>query len=302
MTVLHRHRFVQTGQLVAVVGRGPATFTIDAVIRPDTADLRLATPDHAAISVNRGTAGQLVTTTAADRYTEIAAPSELTGVLDTLKAVLDRLVDRPEVFSGYGAPEFETLMVDLAIAGRGLHRALFGRVGLVDRNWHATLRTARRLSVYSAQLSTSLPLELVYDARLADGFDAAGTPPRLCPDAPAQQATGRCRGDCPGAAAGRLVCPFGFWGVRKSIERYVVGASGPSRTALGVLPDVEWHRLPLDDVLGAASARADHNDTLAWTRPSRTYREYGWPTAGRPWRSWPRSVGRQARRPTSCCW
>jgi hypothetical protein len=266
IAVLHRHRLIQTGLLRGVVDApSPPTFTIEAVVRDD-AELAVASAHDVTLVLNHNTADVPVTSVVTDDAVMSFAPSDLGGVRERVEELFNRLVADPDGFEGgYDAPEFEPLMIELARFGRDLGDALFGRQGMIVGEWRERLRAAERISVFTTRPTSAAPIELLYDRAFDDGFRAAEV--RLCPDAREHLVAGACPGTCPGDEHRGLVCPFGFWGVRKTIEHKVnaPGLRGSDRAALGLTPDVERHQVRLGGVVGAASARADHNDAAAWT-------------------------------------
>jgi hypothetical protein len=273
VAVLHRNRIVQTGLFWAEVGSPTApTFTPEAAVRDADLDLAFTTEHQAALILNHSTRDVPTTSVITPVGVETLSADELEGVVGEISALLDRLVADPDSFGGdgegttdYHGEAFEDLMVRLARKGWGLHEALFGRLGVVSPDAAAELKAARRISILAVKPSSAYPLELLYDRRIADGFGAGKV--GLCKHAPAHAADGNCPGNCDGADTGAVVCPFGFWGVRKIIERHIGGAaperSGRYKLAIG--PDVERHRLRLVGGLAAAADRANDNDASAWS-------------------------------------
>lgn len=271
VVVLYQHRFVLTGLLRAQVGTGTRpTFTVESVVRADTSELELCRRHDVSLVVNHNSRDVPVVLVCSDERAEVSAPDQLRGVQEHLSTLLNRLVNEPETFSGYASAAYSTLLVDLARSGRQLNNALFGRLGEAA-DWTGRLRDAGRISVLSAHPGAVLPLELVYDRHLADGFGAV--PNTLCPSAAEYLGASDCPGNCGEPTPGQWVCPFGFWGTRKVIERHVNGARVAALSkdfALAPSPDVERHRIGLGEIIAAASARADHNDAQAWTTAAAT--------------------------------
>jgi hypothetical protein len=274
VAVLHRNRIVQTGLFWAEVGSPTApTFTPEAAVRDADLDLDFTTEHQAALILNHSTQDVPTASVITPAGVETLSADQLEGVVGEISALLDRLVADPDSFgggdgkgtTGYHREAFEDLMVRLARKGRGLHEALFGRLRVVSPAAEAELKEARRISILAVKPSSAYPLELLYDRRIADGLGAPKV--RLCKQAPAHAADGNCPGNCDGADTGAVVCPFGFWGVSKIIERHVGGAaperSGSYKLAIG--PDVERHRLRLVGGLAAAADRANDNDASAWS-------------------------------------
>jgi hypothetical protein len=270
VTVLHRRRFLQSGVLSGTVGSGNApVFEIDAVVRADTDDLAARTPHDAALTLGTDAGGEPVLTTVIPDVVEISAPADLSRTISALTEALGDPADRPEKYDGYRSPTYEKLMISLAQSGQALSRALFGeRIGLVPRRSTEALRRADSISVLAARPGDLLPLELVYDKPLRVG-GPLGVTGRLCPDAPALSGPEDCAARCPGHSDDRVVCPFGFWGASKVIERYVHAEESAGLTkdfALTIGPAARRGTIEVgESLLAAACDRADHNTERAWS-------------------------------------
>ncbi|MFC4035029.1 hypothetical protein ACFO3J_26680 [Streptomyces polygonati] len=270
LTLLHRGRILQSGVLSATVGSTrPPSFELESVVHADTDDLEARVPHDLALTLDRDTSGTPVVTTVTDSVAvEIRSPVELARTVAELAAMLSCPARSPDEYEGYTSPSYEELLISLAKSGSALFRGLFGeRTGLVPAVDAAALREARRVSVLAARPEELLPLELVYDRPLRIG-GPLGEAGRLCPHAPSLPGAARCATDCPEHASPHVVCPFGFWGASKVIERHV-SADRSARMAkdfvLAVGPDVERHTVGFGSLLAAACDRADHNGTRAWT-------------------------------------
>ncbi|MEU6223364.1 hypothetical protein [Streptomyces sp. NPDC047042] len=270
VTVLHRNRFLQSGVLSGTVGSGNApVFEIDAVVRADTDDLDARTPHDVALTLGTDAGGEPVLTTVISNSVEISAPADLSRTISALTAALRDPACHPEKYDGYRSPTYEELLISLAQSGQALSRALFGeRIGLVPRQRAEALRRADSISVLAARPGDLLPLELVYDKPLRVG-GPLGVPGRLCPDAPALSGPEDCAARCPGHSDDSVVCPFGFWGASKVIERYVHAEESAGLTkdfALTIGPAARRGTIDVgESVLAAACDRADHNTERAWS-------------------------------------
>jgi hypothetical protein len=270
VTVFHHNRFLQSGVLSATVGSGqPPVFEVDAVVRADTEDLAARTPHDAALAIGPDARGQSLLTAVTPDAVEIRSPAELSRTVSALAAALRDPADRPEAYGDYRSPAYEKLLISLAQSGSALFRGLFGeRVGLVPRRSAEALRRARRISVLAARPGDLLPLELVYDKPLKVG-GPLGTAGRLCPDAPSFSRPEDCVTGCPEHSSDSTVCPFGFWGASKVIERHAQAeeAAGLAKDfALAVGPTAGRGTVGLGtSLLTAACDRADHNEERAWS-------------------------------------
>jgi hypothetical protein len=264
--VTHGLRFLQTGVLRGVVGGDGLRFEREAVARAGTDELDLASRHDLALVLNHDDAGtRLLTTIAADAVDIHRLTGS--GEIDEMAILLDRQAEEPEQFGDYASDAYRDLMVRLAMAGRALYKGLFGRLGVVPDSWQERLLAARRISILSARPGDILPLELVYTKALRLTDAAAG---HLCDYAHqyVDPDSGGCEKRCPNASAPDVVCPYGFWGASKIVERHVNRAASTGLAkdyALAVGPDIERHALSLDVVVAAASDRADCNDVRTWS-------------------------------------
>jgi hypothetical protein len=271
IAVLYDSRILQAGVLSGRVGvREAPVFQVDSVVRAPTDELDLARSHNAALLVGRTTRDLPLVTVQAEGFIYRNASHDLRKTLEVLLFGLHKLVDDGSSFGSYQSPEFARLVIDLAWRGRGLRKALFPddweSGGLVRQ-----MREARSISVLSAGAEAILPIEFLYDRELET---APGQKLHLCPHAPAQVNAHDC-GDCPEREDRTSVCPFGFWGTSKVIERHVRPESADARFALGVSAGIDRHACDLDPACAAASARADHNDVHAWTTAAAALTETG---------------------------
>jgi hypothetical protein len=146
-------------------------------------------------------------------------------------------------------PDVVRLLRDMARHGAGLYNQLV-REHFVD--------PGDRIQVLSHDPGTYVPLEFVYDrgyprsdAKLcAAGLEALRSDKPACPEC-----TIPARGEELGSAA--TICPFGFWSIRKVIERIAPGVAGKAsapkkeRRGLRALESVAFassHRVPIDEI------------------------------------------------------
>jgi hypothetical protein len=185
----------------------------------------------------------------------------------TLDIVAERLFNSARALAADETDEgaWHALVRLLAAQGTDLHLWL-------RTNGYTALDAAERIQVTAADPTKPLPLELVYD-RGAIADDA--TPCAGWDEALATGTCPSCQAPVPGTAA-KSICPLGFWGLSKVIERQVGKTDGrpPGRLT------------PLTSVLFAASNEVlekDYDETKAFLekvlgRP---------PTAPDSWDAWP---------------
>ncbi len=210
--VLHHNRVLQTGELRARVGdeTGPQ-FELDGLPRTRLERLDRRSRFDMGLVLNGDGTEQQLTAVAGDGAIKIdldqADFDDFTGFI---KRQLDRIALRPEDYARLDADATVTLLRNLAQKGGHLHEVLFE-----GHPRQLPIRDAERIHLTCAKSTSFLPLELLYRHGAPDD-DAP-----LCPHALTD--TGRCSGEgetpCP-ADMYTVVCPYGFWGMDRVIERY----------------------------------------------------------------------------------
>jgi hypothetical protein len=210
VTILHRNRVLQTALLRAEVARPSAPATHDARIslqlesapRPGFADLAGRRAYDLAFVFNKNLDGQS-RALAARKDTAVIVAFDWKTILSPIDQPLAELAALKTGVVGPG----ETALRELAELGYILYENVIAKC----------VRGVRATDISHVQIVTAVgderfPLELVYDRPPP----VAGAP--LCPNAEAAlRGHGGC-GGCP--PAGTVVCPLGFWGLSKVIERY----------------------------------------------------------------------------------
>lgn len=255
--ILHGNRILQSwilrGPVVASTDLSPdgdIAFVSEALVRLRTTDLHRRRPFDAAVVVNHNHDGIARATLTSDddaRLVDLAATGLEASVIE-LRARLEEVIDDPADFDSLDDRGLVELLVFLANKGVLLRRAL-----VVDQLGDR-LAGAQRLQILSAHPEAYLPLEFVYD------FQAPGRDATVCP-------TGResladpIGQPCPGPHDATVVCPLGFWGLNRVIERHLFDPEGdrPDRGwSVTAEPTDGRNVLRLDrPVVFAASSRVD---------------------------------------------
>ncbi|HYR90880.1 MAG TPA: hypothetical protein VE422_42865 [Terriglobia bacterium] len=262
LTVLYENRVLQTAILgAAVVEKGvelPPDARIDvrveAIIRPGMSGLNGRAPFDAALVLNHDD-DQLGVTKIADHGASFRAPSGMDREIKWFDNKLSEVADDPDKFAdGLKAKATVDVLRDLAKHGSLLYEAI-----VEDRISDDAIVRAKRLQVISAEPEARLPIEFLYD-REAPAPDA-----RLCDHALEALATGKCTDACPNKDdQGSVICPLGFWGLNRVIERHAfdkeVAASLANKDfSLQAEPVVNRRSLkPLTGALMGASSRVDN--------------------------------------------
>ncbi|MGD9536823.1 MAG: hypothetical protein AB7P52_07120 [Alphaproteobacteria bacterium] len=227
VTILYRGRILQTALLETAVlasvaeldaprDAPPLRLRVEAQIRHrlSTLDDRRRfdaclvlnhTADHRSAMTGAGKDGAFITT--------------LDGIkpqLASINGLLNQVaLDTKSYAKGLGAPKNAELLVSLAKEGNVLHRRLV--TDYIQRSSAAEeIRGGEYLQIVSAQPDALLPLEFVYE------FKPPKTGAPVCKNAKQALKDGSCPASCvPSESPAPHVCPLGFWGLSKVIERHV---------------------------------------------------------------------------------
>jgi len=224
--VLHRGRVLQTARLRTRVleKRGEAADGIalleETRVRHDWSDLDRRRRFDLAMVLNHAADGTPRLTAVAERR---AWATSLDGIRDpllqlnaTLSEAAHSVADHVD---GLDRGENPRLLVRLARIGADLYSALCldQFVELTHGDFDPRADTLTHVQVVSARADAVVPIEFFYD-HPPPAADAT----RVCPGHREALRTGRCPADCAGRADPLAhVCPMGFWGLRKVVERHV---------------------------------------------------------------------------------
>jgi hypothetical protein len=254
--VLYKNRGIHLAHLIGpslagvVDGEAPGgriTLESDPPLRPLTTmsefDLAFTTDGH----------HLRITDTATDESRTVSLAG-IDGAVGTLRDELRRkAVLVANQLTGFEEGPGLTLLHNLAAQGRLLYMALAGAHGAV------TKADLARISVVSQSPSDWIPIEFVYDRELPDGSAKLCSKFKAAAEAGAIACDG-CEADGQPSTA---ICPFGFWGLSKVIERTIF-RSEPTSTAAGALsanpsdPGSNLDTLPqFGSVILAASDKVD---------------------------------------------
>ncbi len=243
ITVLHRGRVLQTGVLSGrvvvaesdILNNDTISFTDMVSVRSRIGDLEGRRQYDASFVLNHGVdARPRLTAIAANHawLTEITKCQEITREInDELTRVAESVKDYS---GGLGSKENVEMLVKLAQIGRNLYgEIVVDQIKEADNQ--SSFASMEYLQVVSTKADALLPLEFIYDA-IAPNNDAA-----LCPSMAAvvlekkrgkriNAAKALVEGTCQEVDRGvktcqyrtkEYVCPMGFWGVSKVIERHM---------------------------------------------------------------------------------
>jgi hypothetical protein len=279
ITILHRGRILQTAILRGPVyaqdeldrrealeqdnNRPRIELRPEANLRPGLAGLDDRTRYHSAIVLNHDRDGRAGGTAIGPGKAVQFNLDFVTAAVAELGQTLER-AERDKAFDRkLDSAESLAYLRLLAFEGRNLHTRIGKRI---EQTFPGRLE---RLQVLSANPNTMLPVELIYD------LPPPVPKPKLCPNAAEALRTGRCDPkqfhilDEEGFL--NVVCPSGFWGISKIIERE---ATDPERLEYGFIvrstPTREKRTLgPMTPVLFAASDHVNDVDPKELNRVSK---------------------------------
>jgi hypothetical protein len=216
ITVLHANRVLQTGLLRARIGRrGRWTFELDAVPRAHLEGLSDRSRFDVALVLNHDAEGTPRLTAAADDQAVVVSLSEnaVEGLTDLLGHQISKIAAAPERYEALHGEGTQELLRVLAQKGGALHKTLCKHTFLARLSQPDAAGRQPRIHLTSAKADSFLPIELLY--RFEPPEDTA----QLCEHALEALAKGSCLAECPSDKE-QTVCPLGFWGMCRVIERH----------------------------------------------------------------------------------
>jgi hypothetical protein len=226
LVVLYGNRVLHTARLPAQVADAPlagevGVLTVDDVAEIETvvrttAGLATSAPFDAAFVVNHDARGVgRVTKIAGGEAREVDLNEQ--DVADAIRLITERLgeiVQQPADFEGIAAPGTTELLIYLARHGALLRQMLV-------EDFLGDLAGAARLQVVSARADAYYPFEFAYD------FDPPHQPEvTLCAAGVRLLTDGARESTCPAPHDSSVICPLGFWGLSKTIERHTFQQPG----------------------------------------------------------------------------
>jgi len=256
--VLHEGRILQTALLRGEILDRPDEIPADRALRLEVeaavraiAGLEGRTRFDAALVLNHDAAGvERITAVAGGRADVFVGSAPLGEAVETIQALLEDAVAADADVLPLEDERTLKLLVRLAHHGRLVYGVLNDALG------DGKLADAERLQVVSVRPDAFLPVEFVYDRQPPDLDHAV-----LCPNAARALETGRCD-DCPAETDTGFVCPLGFWGLRKVIERHAhdPAAAAAARGDFQVASDPVAARKRLRALSAAVFAASDRVD------------------------------------------
>ena len=217
LIVLSGNRVLQTARLPAEIGgeRVPQRLAVsepEVVIAPPISAIADRRTFGAAFLVDRNADGKRRVTTFTGKNAAMVnlGSDTITGAAAKISRRLNKIVKAPGDFGAIDSPASVELLTFLAFHGAMMHTALIAdSPGLAE----VLAKPSNCLQVVSAKPETYFPFELAY-AFPAPQPDEA----ELCPGAVAALRSNDLL--CSNLHGPAVVCPTGFWGLHRVIERH----------------------------------------------------------------------------------
>lgn len=256
ISVLHRGRVLQTVLIHAQVveqggltGPRPAiTQQVEARVREHWSDLGSRRRFDASFVLNHTHGARPLLTGIAGRR---AWATDLSGIQEPVDAI-NRLLSEvaysvADYSAGLTTGDNLALFFRLARLGGDLYSALVIDHLQALNSGGMDVDEATHIQIVSTRADAVVPFEFIYQYVPPDDEGDV----RFCPDALEALAAGACPGHCAGQQDPRRhVCPMGFWGLRKVIERHVfnpaLGRPGDAEVLVQAEPAGDRLRLQLD--------------------------------------------------------
>lgn len=220
--VLHRGRVVQTALLLAQV-RAPGTPPLPSdaaaprlagMVRPRARidDLRDRSKFDLAIVENHVPSGTARTVALSEKRAWVTGGNVAAGFSEKINTILSQIAHASEEYKSVAAPESAQLLRDLVMVGIELRKQLM--LHSLERQ-ETRIGNAEYIQLVTVHDGPTLPLEFIYD------FKAPDPDAPICPSWAGGATEARCPAEC-GSNTRHVICPRGFWGISKVIERHQI--------------------------------------------------------------------------------
>jgi hypothetical protein len=227
ISVMHEGRVLQTALIATVVEPLPRTRetpgqlpalrpAVEMVVRHELDSLADRRHFDACLILNHSSTGSPALTAASKDGAYVSSLDDLQAQLASISTLLVELATKSKIHTkGLTTKENAAWLGRLAAEGNFLYRKLV--VDYIGRSPAAeALKKAEYLQIVSARPDSVVPLEFVYEY----------PPPKdgapVCENAAQALKDGKCPANClPKKGPADRVCPLGFWGLSRVIERHV---------------------------------------------------------------------------------
>jgi hypothetical protein len=221
VTVLHRGRILQSGVITGRVVDGEGSIVQDDAIsfadilavRSRIDDLEDRRQFDLAFVFNHTASNDSRVVAISEKHAWVSDLKAVDKITDDLSAKFSRVENIPKDYTGgLDSKNNQAMLVDLARFGS----YLYGYIVTDQLRAAANLFDAaasQYIQIVSTQSDALMPLEFIYDCEVP----AIGS--TLCPSWRESLTIGTCQAACT-VDKGQHVCPLGFWGISKVIERH----------------------------------------------------------------------------------
>jgi hypothetical protein len=259
-TALLRSRVLTPERPVVLEGEAGLHMVIEALVRDRLSGLENDPGFGASIVLNQTPAGEHGLQAFSGDQALSVSLGGVQPLITAIKSELSAIYRSPEKFAdGLWGNASQELLFRLAVSGSLLFKSLLQNQALANH----PLFQQDRLQVVTTNVASFLPLEYIYDRQAP----RLGPPhARLCPREKAEPClqSGICH--CDLVDERDVVCPLGFWGMRKVIERFAFErppeAGSLSGEVFKVFAGINGGRTelkPFQRVIFAASDKVDED-------------------------------------------
>jgi hypothetical protein len=233
VTIYYRGRVLQTAVLNTTVAADasdwstmqvePLRFSVEAVLRRSLDTLEDRRRFDACIVLNHTSTGEHAATVASDEGAYIVSLDKVKPQLVSINALLSTVANQPKKYGKDLLSDANAeLLCELAKEGNFLYRLLV-RDNIDQFSAADAIRKSRHLQIVSFEPDALVPLEFVYS------FSSPKAGAQVCKKAKEtleqRDKNGQTANLCPNAcdnqpSPAEYVCPLGFWGLSKVIERH----------------------------------------------------------------------------------
>ena len=264
ITILHRNRILQTALLQAAVVKPEHAelsdnktidIIVESVIRPGMQDLSSRTWFDGALVLNETANGVPQITKAVGESVTRVYIADLSPHIKWFDDKITEIAEKWKKFEPLGGKKNVMLLRGCAMNGSTLYDGIIRAQRADD-----ALVTAERIQMLSMRYGERFPVEFMY-GRMAPLPNAP-----LCPKAKESLINGRCDSSCPtGLDEEKVICPLGFWGLNRVIERHAFDPQEAQQLAganFGLQSEPVAGRNRLNVMTNAIVAASDNVDTV----------------------------------------
>lgn len=228
VTVYYRGRILQTALLRTTVVKSdanlnaisrttPLKFSVETVLRRSLSTLDDRRRFDACLVLNRTVVGESTAQVTGENGAYITSLDKVAQQLADINALLsDVALNDKRYKKGLQSDENAKLLCDLAASGYWIHNSLVAPY-MQKSSSAESLRSSKYLQIVSMKPDAIIPLEFVYD------YPQPKANAKVCEHAVQALKNGFCPSNCkPTQSPAPHVCPLGFWGLSKVIERHAI--------------------------------------------------------------------------------